>query len=189
MNIQQLNPSRIMISLCNKELEKFDLTFEKLNMNDYNSKIMIEQILNYAESKTGIVLKDKRLVIETMKYEQGCLMLITIVKKHRHKQYKVKARSNSYAFYFGNAENMLKCIERLYVQNEKNVRSCILYDGKGYYLVLINTIPHDNFIFIVKEYCLSCRKGKFYCMGLKEKYKLLVSFDAINKVGKILSQK
>lgn len=185
MNIEQLNSSKILISLCDKELEGYDLTFEKLNLKDHNARMVIEHILHHAEVRTGMTFKNQRLVIETMKYEHGCLMLITIIRNSLRKRYKVLARSTSYAFYFNNTENLLRCIEQLYLQKETNHHASLLFDGKGYYLILTNTILHSSFLLIANEYACSMRKGKFYCTGLKEQFQTIVAFNAIEKIGSV----
>ncbi len=186
MNIEKINSEKLLISLCDKELEEYNLTYEGLNFSDNRSKRVIEELLIRAESKTGMKLNGKKLMIEAMKYDHGCILLVTVVKHRKRKIYSIKSRSNSYAFRFTCAEELLSCIEQLYRANERNKKSSILFDNHNYYLLLGNSIPSDCFMRITGEYANSVQKGKITCSALKEKCSVLAAENALETVGRAM---
>ena len=119
MNIEKINSEKLLISLCDKELEEYNLTYEGLSFTDSRSKRVIQELLIRAESKTGMKLNGKKLMIEAMKYDHGCILLVTVVNRRKRKIYSIKSRSNSYVFSFTSAEELLACIEQLYLANER----------------------------------------------------------------------
>lgn len=183
MNIEKINSEKLLISLCDKELEEYNLTYEGLSFSDKCSKGVIEDLLIRAESKTGMKLNGKKLMIEAMKYDHGCILLVTIVNRHKRKIYSIKSRSNSYAFSFTCAEELLSCIEQLYRANERSKNSSILFDNRNYYLVLGNSIPSDGFMRITGEYAHSVQSGKITCSALREKCSVLAAENALEIVG------
>ncbi len=186
MNIEKINSEKLLISLCDKELEEYNLTYEGLSFADNQSKRVIQELLIRAESKTGMKLNGRKLMIEAMKYDRGCILLVTVVSRHKRKVYSIKSRSNSYAFRFTDAEEMLSCIEQLYIANERSRKSSILFDSRNYYLILGNSIPSDRFMRITREYANSVQTGKITCSALKEKCTVLAAENALELVGKAM---
>ena len=183
MNIEKINSEKLLISLCDKELEEYNLTYEGLSFADNRSKRVIEDLLIRAESKTGMKLNGKKLMIEAMKYDHGCILLVTVVNRHKRRIYSIKSRSNSYAFSFTCAEELLSCIEQLYRANERGRNSSILFDNRNYYLMLGNSIPSDCFMRITGEYAHSVLSGKITCSALREKCSILAAENALEVVG------
>lgn len=186
MNIEQINSEKLLISLCDKELEEYHLTYETLSFTDTRSKKVIQEILLRAETRTGIRLNGKKLIVEAMKYDHGCILLVTIVNRRKRKIYHIKNRSNSYAFRFSDAEELLSCIEQLYLADEKIGKSSILSDDRDYYLMLNSSIPSESFMRITGEYADSVQKGKITCSAISEKCTVLASKNAVELVGKSL---
>ena len=98
MNIEKIDTSRIIISLCAGDMEKYDITFESLNFSETHSKTVLKEIMACASEKTGVNFNNKRIMIEALKYEKGCLLLVTL--SARKKIYRVKYYDNSYIFTF-----------------------------------------------------------------------------------------
>ena len=72
MNIEKIDTSRILISLCAGDMERYAVTFESLNFSETHSKRVLKEIMAYAAEKTGVDFDNKRIVIEALKYEKGC---------------------------------------------------------------------------------------------------------------------
>ena len=186
MNIEKINSEKLLISLCDKELEEYNLTYEGLSFSDNRSKRVIEELLIRAEGKTGMKLNGKKLMIEAMKYDHGCILLVTVVNRHKRKIYSIKSRSNNYAFRFDCAEELLACIEQLYRANETNKKSSILSDSRNYYLLLGNCIPSESFMRITGEYAKSVQSGKITCSALREKCNVIAAENALETVGRAM---
>ena len=45
MNIEKIDTSRIIISLCAGDMEKYDITFESLNFSETHSKTVLKEIM------------------------------------------------------------------------------------------------------------------------------------------------
>ena len=64
MKIEQIDNSRILISLCDKELQKFSVTFESLDFSESHSRSVIREIIQNASAQTGIDMSNKKILIE-----------------------------------------------------------------------------------------------------------------------------
>ncbi len=185
MKIEQIDNSRILISLCDKELQKLSVTFESLDLSENHSRSVIKEIINNASSQTGIDFSNKKILIEALKYEHGCLFLITLSKKR--KVYHIKFYTNSYIFIFNSAENLLSCIKALYnMQNDKFFSSVFLYN-QNYYLVIRSSSPlKPKYSNTIKEFCFSSKHNGLFNSFLLEHGKLLHSNNAIQNIGKYI---
>ncbi len=185
MNIEQIDASKILISLCDKEMKDYNVSYETLGLRDLHARKVIHDLLSRAEHKTGMELHGKRLVIEAMKYDHGCLLLVTVEHTETRKVYRIKSRSSSYAFRFHNAEDLLSCIEQLY-RYSGSTRSTLLADDNCYYLLLPRLMSDDRILRIISEYTNYAAKGILTALSLKEHTKTLSSPNAISEIGKQL---
>lgn len=187
MNVEQIDSSRIIISLCNKDMENFSVTFESLNLSDIHSKKVIKQILYYASSKTGISLENKKVLIEAMKYENGCILLITFADKNKkRKTYYIKKRSD-YIFMFDNVNDFLDCIKAVYQLKEKRyLSSAFLLDNKYYLAIQPTSTLKNRFIQTIKEFSSQNNSGKFKFEILKEHAFAISEFNAVETIGQKL---
>lgn len=185
MNIEQIDTSKILISLCDKEMKEYNVSYEALGLRDLHARRVIHDLLSRAEHKTGMELHGKRLVIEAMKYDHGCLLLVTVEHSVPRRVYRIKSRSSSYAFRFHNVEELLSCIEQLYRYNS-GIKSTLLADDNYYYLVMPRLMSDDRILRIISEYTNYAVKGIFAALSLKEHTNTLSSPHAISEIGKRL---
>ena len=186
MNIEQIDNSRIIISLGNKDMENFSITFENLNLSDMHSRKVLKEILFYASSKTGISFKDKKVFIEAMQYENGCILLLTLKIKKR-KIYYIKNYSDSYIFAFDCVDSFLNCIKAIYNMNGNRYFSSAFVDNNIYYLAIQPTsILKDKYIKTISEFSTGTKKGKINLEILKEHANMILSKNAVETIGKRL---
>ncbi len=189
MNIEQIDNTRILISLCDKDLEHYRVTFENLSLSESHSRTVLKELMYHASVKTGMDLKDKKVLIEALKYEHGCLLLLTVSERCRkRKVYRVKYYHDSSVFSFANAENFLSCINALYhMPFEPYSSSAFLYE-QMYYLVLRTPSPlKANYIHTIREFCTPSRHGTLFAAFLQEHGTPLQLHHAIRTIGKNLS--
>ena len=183
MKIEQIDNSRILISLCDKELQKFSVTFESLDFSESHSRSVIREIIQNASAQTGIDMSNKKILIEALKYEHGCILLLTLSKKR--KTYHVKFYGNSDIFIFNSAESLLSCIKALYnIQNDKFFSSVFLYN-QNYYLVIKSSSPlKSKYSHTIREFCISSKHNSLFNSFLLEHGKILISNNAVQHIGK-----
>lgn len=188
MNIEQIDSSRILISLCDKDLENYSVTFENLSLSEAHSRMVLKELMYHASIKTGINLKDKKVLIEALKYEHGCILLLTVSEKSKkRKTYHVKYYNDSYIFTFNNAENFLSCIKALYhIQKDTFSSSAFLYN-QNYYLVIKTASPlKAKYTNTIHEFCTNAKRGNLFNAFLLEHAKPLKLNYAIQHIGRSL---
>lgn len=186
MNIEQIDTARILISLGEKDMKKYAVTFESLNFSEAHSKTVLKDIMSCASAKTGIDFKNKKVLIEALKYEHGCLLLITLSK--RQKTYRVKYYDNSYIFVFDSVENFLSCIKAVYdLKGDKFLSSAYLY-AQRYYLVIKSSVRlKEKYINVMSEFCSISKRGNLLNHFLEEHAKVLKLNNAVQSIGCFLN--
>ena len=127
MKIEQIDRTRILISLGEADLKNYSVTFESLSLSEEHSRQVLRELLHTASSRTGISFHNKRIVIEALKYEHGCLLLLTLSSRSgKKKRYRLRFHHSLYLFRFECAEHLLSCIAALYPLPRQNVSSSVL---------------------------------------------------------------
>lgn len=188
MNIEQIDNSRIIISLCSKDMENFSVKFENLSLSDLQSRKVLKEILYYASSKTGISFKNKKIFIEAMQYENGCILLITLSDKNKkRKTYRIKKYKDFYIFIFDSVDSFLDCIKAIYNIHGNRYFSYAFVSNNIYHLVIQSTsILKSNYIKTISEFSTEIKRGKIYFEMLKEHAKTIASRNAVETIGKRL---
>lgn len=187
MNIGQLDGTRLIISLCKSDLEKLNITFEELDSSGVHSRRVLRALLLDAFTKTGIDISGKRILIEAMKHDHGCLMVITVTPKSGRKKYRIKRHTESYVFVFGTVEDILCCIGVLYSTGGKHFSSSVfLYGGKYYLSISASPSLSKKYVHIISEFSCKRRTCGLYVSFLLEHAKIIASDNAIEKIGSFL---
>lgn len=187
MNIEQLDPARILISLCNQDLEQYDVTFDTLDWKERHSRNVIRELLHYAADVTGINLNQKKLMIEALRYDNGCLLLVTIRESPHRKRYRIRRYHQANAFWFSDLDHFLSCIKALYRFPAIRYPSSAFSDKKGYYLIIHSTEGiQSGYLHTVMEFCSGKVNGKWLPAVLSEHGTVLARKNAIQRIGKEL---
>ena len=140
MNIEQIDSRRILISMTENELEDYSITFEALSLSEKQTQRVLKELMDRAAQRTGISFRDKRVLIEALKYEKGCIFLLTVSDKNRKRRiFRIKFCNESYMFLFKDAESLLSCIQALYRMNTGRLVSTVYFYRRQYYLVIKST--------------------------------------------------
>ena len=187
MNIEQIDTSRIIISLADKDMEQFSVTFETLSLDELHSREVLKELLNYASIKTGVSFNDKKILIEAMQYEHGCILLITFNDNKKRKIYRIKRCIDSYIFTFGSVEDFLSCIKAVYnIKDNKFLSSAFVYNGFYYLSIQSASALKNKYLRTISEFCLQTNRGNICLASLREHAKLLSDKNAIETIGKSL---
>lgn len=189
MNIEQLDETRILISLSENDIEKLEITFEELSLSKPHSRSVLKKLISQASDKTGIELSEKRLFIEALKYEHGFILLITLSEKEHTKKFRIKRYDNSYIFVFVSAEELLRCINALYRMKSRSFLSSVYWCGNKYYLeIKSNNTLHEKYLRTISEFSSARRRGSFYSSMLLEHGKLIYARNAVERIGTAFEQ-
>ena len=186
MFIEQLDSTRLLITLENEDLGVFDLNPKTVLNEDKNTKKLFKQILTLAAVKTENKKKNKSVSIELMPYDNGCFLLATINTKKR-KIYKIKKNDSYLLAEFNSTGDVLRSIKLLHTKGLSHYSCCLYTDSKRYYLFFTSkaSIPTDLKI-ILSEFgkirsCTLVTKSK-----LNESCKLLHGENSIAYIGSML---
>ena len=187
MNIEQIDDSRVLITLCDEDMKSYSVSFDTMSLSDEHTKKVLKQLMYYASDKTGISFEKKHILIEALKYEHGCILLFTVSEKSKRKIYKIKYYNDSYIFTFENAEALLSCIQALYFMNDFRFASSEKKKKKRYYLVINSPAAlKPKYICTISEFCSHQFRGRIHTAVLREHAKLISEKNAIEIIGSAL---
>lgn len=183
MNIEQIDNSRILISVCDSEIaERYNTDYDRLGTDREEVRNILSNILEQAETRTGLSLSDKSLNVEIRKYDHGCIILITIQKPVISKKYTFRERSDTYTFFFNDFETLLLCAKRIYSLPYDTKGSMILYSS-GCYCLIMQRMFKKSFVYeVINDYCTHCARGKFFAAAIREHSKTVCCRNAIKKM-------
>ena len=188
MNIQQIDPARILVSLKEKDLEKFGTNLEMIEKNDAHSRLFLNRLLSVIQTQTGIELKGKRLVIEAMRYDGGCLLMIYIHQQRKRRVYRIKNRSAVILARFENAGQLLSCCEALGSSGESLPRSSLFSCKSGFILCIGPALISTKIRMILKEYSYTVTAGKSLLNVVDDKYRLVGRGNIIERIFNAVSK-
>ncbi len=184
MNIEQIDNSRILISLCDRELiENYHISYDKLGTDSILSGYLLKNILTKAEEYTGVCFSNQQITIEATKYDHGCIFLICIKKKVNAKKFFLKERSDTYTFFFENIESLISCADQITNTGTTPKQSMIYYDNLFYYLVIPRLFSQTLLFRIISEYCIRYARGKFFAAALNEHSNTICSHRALETLS------
>ena len=191
MNIEQIDEQRILISLCDEELELYSVSFDALGIGERNSEKMLKDLLSRAEEQTGISIKNKHILIEAMRFERGCLLLVTISEKSDRKTGgPLRAESNLLAFRFEDSDALLGCICALCTMKDFPCESSLLEYRGSYYLVISSSEPADKAVTnTMLEFGSAAGKGRCFISSLREHARIITPERAVETVGRSIMKK
>lgn len=188
MNIEQIDESRVLITLCDEDMENYSVSFESLSLSDNHTRSVLKKLMYYASDRTGISFEKKHILIEALRYEHGCILLFTVSEKSGKKKiYRIKYYNDSYIFTFENAEALLSCIQALYLMNDSRFASSVYFRKDRYYLVINSPAAlKPKYICTISEFCTHQFRGRIHTAVLREHAKPVYEKNAIEVIGKTL---
>ena len=184
LTVNNLGGNRVLVILCEKDMEDFSLDFDKLSLDDSHSRKVLLRIMNVACRKSGIEMKGRSVKIEALTLDGECYFLLKVKKKSRH-TYRIKKSADCVCYLLGESGNFLDTMEKLYRQNVYcNRNSAYVYDNKYYLIFDYPSIPKKLKI-ILSEYGQKSG-GKLTTAKIKENGKLICRHNAILQIGKFL---
>ena len=140
MTIEKLDESKLLIALCNKDMERLSITPDTMSLSDPDFKDTVKAILSLAVYESGINTTGRKAVIEAMPYDNGCFLLVSFVSKDgRGKRYRVVKRTRT-IFIFETFENIIGLANA--IGDEPRLGENTLFEYRDrYYLTIENLHP------------------------------------------------
>lgn len=184
MFIEQLDNTRLLITLEQEDLDTFELEPYSISLENNETKSLLKQLLTLAAIKAGMPIKDKVLSIEALPYDYGCFLLVTIKAKDKRRTYRVKSDVKTTLAYFPDVEAMLNAVKRLY-DLSASVSDCSLFEYNGSYCLSLtySNSCSESINRILSEYGKILPCGSFSMARLREFYNTVCEEDAIRKLG------
>ena len=182
MTIDKLADNRILIVLCDKDMNDYSLDYNKMNLDDVHSRKILMKLLQLACLQSGIEIKGRSVLLEAIAFEKECYLLIT-VKDKKPKTYRLKP--SSLCYHLGESGNFLDAVEQLYRQNVCcNRNSAYLYNGEYYLIFDYPAIP-KKLRKVLSEYGRKSG-GNLTAARIRENGRQLCRHNAIAQIGQYL---
>ena len=178
MTIEQLDETRLIISLCNEDMQVFSLEYESMGFDDPHSRRVLKRLLSLAGSRTGISVNE------------GCILLVTLLPKSEQKRrtYKIKKPCDCHICAFEGVESFLSCTQQLY-QAGFLFRSSKAYLLDGVYYLILSTggcLPFKA-QGLLNEYADSCTSGRLEAAKIAEYGTPIAPSHAIMQIGSAMA--
>ena len=135
MTIEKLNASKVLISLCDEDLQNFRLNIGEMSFCNECSRRVLLRLLQLAGREAGVDSAGKTALIEALPLKNGCLLLVTFADKSKRKTYKAKRIKHKVVYVFDNAEDLLCAAEALYQRNIKPCQNSLFIYEDSYYVI------------------------------------------------------
>lgn len=184
MTIEQLDASKVLISLGCEDMKNFELKFENLSFYSEHSKRILLRLLKLACMKAGISAKSKSVLMEALPHRSGCLILVTMMEKKTCKSYKVKSVTPYAYFMFESAEAMLSASGEIYGQNLDLHGNSLWLSEDRYYLIFDSPLLKLRAKEILSEYGTQHKAARAELARIKERGRLLSGGNALEYIGR-----
>lgn len=185
MTIEQLDATKVLISLCSEDMEDYSLSFDTLSFYNDSSRRVLMRLLRLACNKTGMPFVSKTVLVEALPHQSGCLLLVTLMDKQRKpKTYRVKRIKEHPCYRFENAEELISGIESLKGRDLLLHRNSLwLMDGR-YYLIFDYPVVPRRARSILCEYSRERSITEVKAARIRECGKLLCGVNAVEMIGR-----
>ena len=175
MNIEQINDKKVILSLTNEDMKKLNMDIDTISIGKKHSRDI------------GLSFKNKRIIIEALKYNGGCILLISTHEKNKRKTYRMMRFQSERIFVFDELQSMLTCIRELYRIVDTEIKSSIYYDGNNYYLLLYGfSVFKTKYTKTIQEWSIRNCSGEYFSYKLGEHGNLLWKENALQHIGQYL---
>lgn len=177
MTIEQIDKSKVMILLGSEDMRDFSLEYDTLDFSDPHSRRILNRLLKLACSKTGLNTDNKRMYVEALPHNNGCLILLTLRPKSERRTYKIKRTNKELGCVFENCEALIQASVAL-GKNYIPKNSAYFYNGK-YYLI-IDSRPVSVYVLATfEEFSNILALNRITSARIKENGRLIAHKNAV----------
>lgn len=187
MIVEQLDRTRVLISLKPQDMDTYAISIDKLNIKDKACKDTLKVLLKTALDKVGISTEDKAVLVEAMPHREGVLILVTVdFMRHIRKTYRIKKPRMLPCCKFDSAEGLLSCVEHIKAEKLKLLPNTLWQYKNEYYLLFEFSGITPKAKAVLSEYALCHSLSLARLARIKEAGKELLKSNAVEKIAEAM---
>lgn len=153
-------------------MNDFSLDYNTLSFKDPHSCKILNRLIHLACDKTEISTTDKKILVEAIPDNNGCIILLTLMQNKIRKVYKIKKPTTWVAYIFNTTDSLINaCVA---TDSYKIPEENSLYNFEDKYAVIFENIENvPKKFYTLGEFADIIISDKTECAKIKEKGKLL----------------
>lgn len=184
MTVEQLDKSRVLISLAQKDMETYAISIDKLNIKDIKCKEVFKELLRLALDRVGISTENRAMLVEAMPHKEGMLILVTVdFLRNLRKTYRIKKPKMRSVCKFQSAEGLLTCAEHIKYNKIKLPSNSLWQYSGGFYVIFDYAGVSAKAKAILSEYALCQSLSLVRIARITEAGKLISASNAVEKIA------
>ncbi len=190
MTIEQLDKSRVLISLGLKDMDTYAISIDKLNLKDIKSKETLKDLLKLALDRVGISAENRAVLVEAMPHKEGMLILITVdFARNLRKTYRIKRPRMQPACKFLGAEGLLSCVELIKTEKIKLPPNSLWQYKNTFYVIFDYAGISSKAKAVLSEYALCYSLSLTRIARIKEAGKEILGSNAVEHIAKSMADR
>ena len=183
METEFVDQKTVKIFLSNRDMSEFNITYEKMDYRDIDTKKAIMKILKEIQKEGGHDFRSGKLLIEAFPNKgEGCVLYISNIKPENEK---IKKRSETpLIFQFNGIDLLCDATKRLFMQYSHLILKSALYLVDGKYSLVISSYYKldEKLIIFMDEYGATWGCGEIKNAFIKEHGKVLMKSNAVEEI-------
>ena len=204
MKVEFINENKIKITLTFEELEKRDISLKDITNNSSLARDLFTDLIEETDLDSEFFVDDSQLLIEACS-DNNNLFIVTItkindfpeLKKYTKRENKSNTKTNkitrykvdSNVFSFNSIDDILDLCTIAKKENLYFGRNSLYKYNDTYFLIFTkNSIKNKKFLktyVILSEFCNTYYSYDIYEVSIKEKSKLIIKNNALQKLNNI----
>lgn len=189
MTIEQLDSTKVLISLCAQDMKNYSLEFDTMDFEKPHCKKILTRLLAIACEKTGFNIDDGYLLVEALPYDNGCLILITASEKRGRRIYKIKKNNRSLCCVFEDTESFITAVLQLAKSGLSLYPNSAYFYNEKYYLVFACPALPKRARVLLSEYARVMLCNRSFAARLSESGKIIAKKNAVKIISKSFEKK
>ena len=201
MKVEFINENKIKITLTFEELEKRDISLKDITNNSSLARDLFTDLIEETDLDSEFFVDDSQLLIEACS-DNNNLFIVTItkindfpeLKKYTKRENKSNTKTNkitrykvdSNVFSFNSIDDILDLCTIAKKENLYFGRNSLYKYNDTYFLIFTkNSIKNKKFLktyVILSEFCNTYYSYDIYEVSIKEKRKLIIKNNALQKL-------
>lgn len=167
MKINAPKDKYIFIELSHEDMKRMNLTYEKLDYSNAQTRAVLHSLLEEAKSSLGysLSLPDKVKIDALPSFDGGCLLFFTVSNKPL--RYKLKTKDTQLSFEFEKQEDAFDLARNFSADETDNIKSS-LYVYEGRTVLFIKGKLKHSVVARINEYAVPLKHDSHFDALIKE---------------------
>ncbi len=189
MNIELIDENKVLIDLCDDDMER--LCIEYATLDSRKNTPVIKTLIEIAKAKAGLTTyPHTKILVDTMPYDGGCFILITLQHPPllNGKKFRILKKSFARIFVFANSNDMIQAMEKIFCYGHLHCQSYLYLYREHYYLLIESLSGIEKVtIHLLNEYACRNFSQTIKIAHVKEHGTIIVAKNAIEILGSSFS--